>query len=44
MALPLLRLEGDGAPPFDAPAVMSAVGKGVGVALRDGMLGHIKGD
>ena len=44
MALPLLRLDGDGAPPFGARAVMSAIEKGVGVALRAGMLGHIKGD
>ena len=41
MALPLLRLEGDGAPPFGARAVMSAIKKSVGVALRDGGLGHI---
>ena len=41
--LPLLRLEGDGALPFAAVAVVIfTVDKGGGVALRTGLLGHIK--
>lgn len=42
--LPLIRLDGDKAPPFDARAVILAMFKGGGVAPRTGLLGHIKRD